>query len=172
MDSNNCIHPFWCVIRCMYFFQLLRVYFQWVFDGVSGGLVTNQAVESFVHIINEDGAAAAVVILHSRLHTPPLFRRHMMSSWKYAVAMVKYSIIKAPRWWQKADLSFHTMVGGPCLFCHHVGALVIDLIFTSKSAMVKAFVLWFALWCVVDHGTGGKTGDIPLPDTSNKIICV
>ena len=54
-----------------------------------------QGVESFVHIINEGGEAAAVVILLSRLHTQPLFRRHMISSLKYAVAMVKYSITKA-----------------------------------------------------------------------------
>ena len=103
MDSNNYIQPFWCIIRCMKFFN----YWECIFNGClmefRGAWQRHQAVESFVHIINEGGAAAAVVILHIRLHTQPLFRRHMISSWKYAVSMVKYSINKAHIFLEKVD---------------------------------------------------------------------
>ena len=80
MDSNNYIQPFWCVIRCILFFN----FWEWIFNGclrdVRGAWYRHQVVESFVHIINEGGEAAAVMILLSRLHTQPLFRRHMISS--------------------------------------------------------------------------------------------
>ena len=103
MDSNNYIQPFWCIIRCMKFFN----YWECIFNGClmefRGAWQRHQAVESFVHIINEGGAAAAVVILLSHLHTQPLFRRHMISSWKYAVSMVKYSINKAHIFLEKVD---------------------------------------------------------------------
>jgi hypothetical protein len=87
--------------------------------------------------------------------------------------MSEYSIIKAPYVWEKADLSFHTTEVGACLFCYALGALVIDLIFTSKIAMVKAFVLCCEMFCCdVDGATGGNMGDIPLPSTIYQIICV
>ena len=91
-----------------------------------------QGIESFVHIINEGGAAAAVVILLSRLHTQPLLRRHMISSLKYAVAMVKYSITKAQKVGERVDPSSHNMEEGPHVDSATFWALVIDLIFLVK----------------------------------------
>ena len=75
-----------------------------------------QAAEPFAYIINEGWRAAAVVILRRRCYTPPLLHRHMSSSGKWVVTMVKYSITKAPKIRVPADSRFYTMIEGP-----HVG---------------------------------------------------
>ena len=136
-DSNNYIQPCWCIIRCILFFHNCECIFNGCLREVQGPWQHHQVVESFVHIINEGGEAAAVVILLSRLHTQPLFRRHMISSWKYAVAMVKYSITKALNLSIRVDPCSHDMVEGPHIDSLKLGALVIDLIFTSKAPWLR-----------------------------------
>ena len=146
MDSNNWMQPFWCIIRCILFFHNWECIFNGCLRDVRGAWQHHQVVESFVHIINEGVVAAEVVILLSRLHTQPLFRRHMISSWKYAVAMVKYSITKALNFGIRVDPCSYDMVEGPHIDSPESGALVIDLIFTSKAPWLR----WFGDMCDED----------------------
>ena len=96
-------------------------------------------VESFVHIINREGAVAAKEISHCRRYTLPLLRRHMSSSGKCAVTMIKCTKTKAPKIWGPADPCSNTIVGGAHVAPHILGALVIDLIFTSNPPWLRPF---------------------------------
>jgi hypothetical protein len=87
-----------------------------------------RVAESFVHIINGGGSATAEVISHRRRYTLPLLRRHMSSSGKCAVTMIKYTKTKAPKFRQTAVWSSYTMLGGAIVVCRNLGALVISII--------------------------------------------
>ena len=66
-------------------------------------------------------------ITQPSLHLP-LLRRHMSSSGKCAVTMIKYTKTKAPKLRQTAVWSSYTMLGGAIVVCRNLGALVISII--------------------------------------------
>ena len=81
--------------------------------------------ESFVHIMNGGGAAAAKVISHSRCYKLPLLCRHMSSSGKCVVTMVKYTKTKAPKFRETAVWSSYTIVGSDHVNSRNLGAFIL-----------------------------------------------
>ena len=132
------VQPIWRVAVCMNFGLFLWEYIWLRQRGVRRSWQPYRGGESFVHIINR-GGAAATEISHCRRYTLPLLRRHMSSSGKCAVTMVKCTKTKAPKIWEPADPCSHTTVGGARVGSHILGALVIDLIFTSNPPWLRTF---------------------------------
>jgi len=58
----------------------------------------------------------------------PLFRRHMSSSGKCAVTMIKYTKTKAPKFRETAVRWSYTMVGSDHVNSRNLGALVMSII--------------------------------------------
>ena len=133
------VQPIWRVAVCMNFGLFLREYIWLRQRGVRVSWQPYLGVESFVHIINREGAVAAKEISPCRRYTLPLLRRHMSSSGKCAVTMAKYTKTKASKIWEPTDSCSHTIAGGAHVDCHILGALVIDLIFTSNPPWLRPF---------------------------------
>ena len=73
-------------------------------------------------------AATAKVISHRCRYKLPLLRRHMSSSGKCAVTMIRYTKTKAPKFRETAVRWSYTMVGSDHVNSRNLGALVISII--------------------------------------------
>ena len=98
-----------------------------------GGWQPHQSAKSYGHIINE-GWAAAVVDYNTQpsLHTTSFEPAHDIIM-KMCCGDDKYSITNELKPSKRVDPCLHTIVGGAHINSLSLGAIAIDIIFTSSS---------------------------------------